>query len=452
MRAFPGEGESLLSEFLLDEPLTSKSYEKLFLYFIEGFETFRTPDCAGANYPGLRSNHGKLIDRMEGFSRIVPLIAAWVRSGRPNEVRLVDGRVVDLVETFRRGLVAGTDPAAPAYWGKIRHFDQRIVECCDVALSLWLLRGHAWGRLSLTEQQRVIDWLQQAVDKKIHDNNWHLFVSFVELVLEKLGVVRERRLGRQHYERFKEFYRGEGWFSDGPDDVFDFYNAWGIHYLLFWFQEVDATWDADFISSAQRQFLSTYKYLLGPRGVPIFGRSICYRMALPAPLIFGQSTHPDQVTAGEARRALDVVWRHFIRHGAVSGGSVTQGYYAADARILDNYSGPASCLWALRSLVAAFYFPQDSMFWRASSEKLPIEKGDYSIAIEATGWKVDGSTEGSVIEVERINGVRTEDRPLRGHGALTKWIESIIGRPLRPRNRRAKYERRIYRSDRPFSG
>lgn len=207
---------------------------------------------------------------------------------------------------------------------------------------------------------------------------------------------------KQHYERFREFYRGDGWFSDGPGEVFDFYNAWAIHYLLHWYHEVDPTWDTEFIISAQREFLTTYKYLLGPCGVPILGRSICYRMALPAPLILGHVMHADQVTAGEAKHALDAIWRYFIRHGALARGNVTQGYWGADARILDNYSGPASCLWALRSLIAAFYYPEASALWGAQGDALPIEKGDYSIAIKAAGWRVHGTRSSSVIEVEKI--------------------------------------------------
>jgi hypothetical protein len=452
VRPFPPEGESFLSEFLLDGPLTTKSYEKLFLYFIEGFETYRSQYGASANYPGLPSKHGKLIDQMEGFSRIVPLIGAWVRSGRPAQVRLTSGRVVDLVATFLRGLTAGTDPSSPAYWGEIRQLDQRIVESCDLALSLWLLRDHVWGQLALAERRRVINWLKQVFDREVRDNNWHLFVPFVGLVLEKLGFSGERSLMRQHYERFKEFYRGEGWFSDGPGEVFDFYNAWGIHYLLYWYHEVDPTWDTEFITSAQRQFLTTYKYLLGPCGVPILGRSICYRMALPAPLIFGHSTHPDQVTAGEAKRSLDIIWRYFIRHGAVALGSVTQGYCGADPRILDNYSGPASCLWSLRSLVAAFYYPEDSTLWCASGEPLPVEKGDYSIIISASGWRVQGKKNGNVIEVEKINSVGASERPLKGYGTFRKSMELILRRPLRPANRHVKYERRVYSSGRPFCG
>jgi hypothetical protein len=171
VRPFPPEGETLLAEFLSDSPLTTQSYEKLFLYFIQGFETFRSQDGALASYPGLPSRHGRRIDRMEGFSRIAPLIGAWLRSGRPSKMRLPDGHVVDLLATVRRGLTAGTNPSSPGYWGEVRHLDQRIVESCDIALALWLLRDHVWEQLAPGERDQVINWLKQVGNKRVHDNN-----------------------------------------------------------------------------------------------------------------------------------------------------------------------------------------------------------------------------------------------------------------------------------------
>ena len=106
MHPFPPECESLLSEFLLDCPLTTKSYEKLFLYFIEGFETFRSQSGASANYQ-LPSKHGKLIDQMEGVFSDRPTDRSLGTVGSPSQVRLADGRVVDLVATFVRGLILG---------------------------------------------------------------------------------------------------------------------------------------------------------------------------------------------------------------------------------------------------------------------------------------------------------------------------------------------------------
>jgi hypothetical protein len=445
------EVEQLISDFLLDQPLTAKSYENLFRYFVQGFAANRSSDGAYVHYPGLRSYNGRQCDGLEGYARSVPLFASWLGSGRAPVVELTDGSTFDLASAFRRGLVAGTDPKHPAYWGRVRHYSQRIVEASDIALSIWLLRDSVWRDLSAAEKERAVDWLRQVLVARAYNNGWLLFAPFVGVILKNLGYAVRSSSTRNYYDRVKAFHRGEGWFSDGPKGVFDFYNAWHYHYLLFWFQEIDPDWDPEFISATQRKFLATYRFLLGPEGVPLLGRSICYRMALPAPLIIGCMKHPDVVSIAEARRSLDCIWRYFARHGGLRGGNVTQGYHHDDPRIVDNYSGPASALWSLRSLVVAFYLPEDSAFWQDSSGKLPVEKEDYRVTVNSIGWVIRGDKTKQLIEIENLNArAGSVEFPVGEYGNWRRLLERLLGIPFRPGNNKIKYGRRTYSSARPL--
>jgi hypothetical protein len=450
--AFPVSAESLLADFRSDEPPTLEAYDKLFAYFVTGFVAYRMPAGSMALYPGLPSTHGRTADRMEGFSRIAPLWGAWVASGRSPVVRLATGKLVDLNAAFEHGLVTGVDRRSAGYWGDIRDLDQRIVEAADIALSIWLFRDTAWSHLSPAQKRQVVSWLCQVNGKSVPDSNWHLFVTFVNVVLERLGYPADRNLALQHYSRMKQFYRGEGWFSDGPGNVFDYYNAWGIHYQLYWLQQVAPEWDSGFIEAARRQFVGTYRFLVGAKGVPILGRSICYRMAAVAPLVFACGDGGDPVSPGEARRALDLIWSYFIRNGAVQNGNVTQGYCGADARILDTYSGPASCLWALRSLIVAFYKPPSSSFWEGTVGRLPVEKGDYSLAIGATGWQIRGVQQTRTVQIQLAGADHRNDEPLKAYSLWRRIASTILRRPFRPDNMAAKYWRATYESDHPFCG
>ena len=116
-RSFPAKAESRLKGFGAGGTVDNESYADLFTYLVQGFETYRSPGGASAAYPGLPSEHGRLVDGMEGFSRIAPLPGAWVRPGRPSRVAIADGKTVDLCAGFRRGLVSGTDPRSAEYWG-----------------------------------------------------------------------------------------------------------------------------------------------------------------------------------------------------------------------------------------------------------------------------------------------------------------------------------------------
>lgn len=448
--AFPASAERLLDDFRADAPLDATSWEGLFRYLLQGWSTFRNEAGTGAAFPGHPSWSGRPSDELEGFARLMPMLGAWVSSGRPVRLPLSDGTELDLPETFTRGLLRGTDPASSTFWGEMHRSDQRIVEASDVALALWLFRDTAWASLSPGHRRRVAAWLSQAHAQEVLDNNWHLFIVLIDRVLAKLGHPVADSTARAHFERIKEFHLGDGWFRDGPDGRVDYYNAWGFHYLLSWIDRIDPDWDPDFIRPVQRQFLSTYRYLIGPEGFPIMGRSVHYRMAAPAPLVLGQPLHADVVSAGEARRALECTWRHFIRRGALQVGCPTQGYHGEDLRILDNYSGPASPMWSLRSLVAAFALPEAAPFWQAAPEPLAVERGDFVVPIEGAGWVVHGDQASGVVSLEIPANSSTREGPLEPFSLRERFLSIAYDRPRRPANRAARYERRWYRSDLPF--
>jgi hypothetical protein len=448
---FPRDRESLLEPFETGMP-TSDAYEGLFRYFLSGFLTYKTPQGQAAYYPGLPSNHGSRVDAMEGFTRFAPLAAAWLHSGRPARIRLARGSDVDLPALIRGGVLAGTDPESLGYWGPIRDMDQRTVEAADVALALWLTRDSVWERLSPSAKGRIQRWLTGSLTREVPDNNWHLFPIFVSLVLRQLGRPVDLAPALQHYARFKTFYRGDGWFSDGPGKVFDYYNAWAIHYQLYWIDQVNPAWDPHFIRTSRREFLASYKHLMGPSGVPIRGRSICYRMAAPAPLVFDYASVSASTTAGEARRALDLTWTYFIRRGGVREGSITQGYCGADQRLLDNYSGPASCLWSLRSLIPAFAIPAEDTFWQGAQDSLPIDRGNYRMRVGSIAWTITGDAAAGTTALTADDSLTDSLTNIQPVPAWSELKSLVSGRPNRPRNTEAKYQRGTYQSEPPFCG
>lgn len=450
-KRFPKASNRWLEPFLAERAIVERDYEDLFRYFLQGWHTYRVPEGSGALYPGLPSVNGGLADLLEGFARSMPLFGAWVYGGRSHEVTVADGTALSLPGEFARGLVAGTDPGAHSYWGAMHGWNnQRVVEAADVALALWFFRSSAWSSLSSQEQERAIVWLSRVVECSGPDNNWHLFYVLVDRVLTALGYPGRIPEARERFERVKSFHLGDGWFEDGPKGKVDFYNAWGFHYTLALINRIDPEWDPAFIQDVQRRFAPTLMHFISPEGIPILGRSVPYRMALPAPLVLGCADRPELVPAPEARRALDVVWRYFIRRGAVTSGTVTQGYYGADPRLLDGYSGPASPLWSLRSLVAAFSIPSAAPFWQEKAGLLPVEKGDYELTLEGPRWRVLGDHKRKAVVVEVLDNALRPPPSLEEY-TLKHRIQSLAyEQGVRPSNLEAKYRGRHYRSDVPF--
>lgn len=439
---FPVRAEHLLDGFRHAQP-GNKAYDDLVRYMALSWITYRNKAGSGAEFFGHPSWSGPECDALEGFARMMPLFAAWVKSGR-DPVIGVAGHSLDLVAEFRRGLLAGTDPSGVAYWGAMPGTsNQRIVEAADVALALWLLRDVVWDRLTDAEQRQVVDWFGLANGKPGLDNNWHLFFILIDRVLADLGFPDRLDRIQSRYERVKEFHVGEGWFSDGPDGSIDYYNAWGFHYSLAWIDIIDPDWDPDFIRQVQRAFIDGYRLLIGPRGFPMFGRSVLYRMAMPVPLVAG--VRQGLISAGEARRGLDCIWSHFIRNGALKRGIISQGFYGTDSRLIDPYSGPASSLWSLRSLVVALHYPAQSEFWTADPLPLPVETGDFDVYLPGPRWHVRGIQASSEITIALPE--KSEERATE----FTRqgWYQNLrcfLGIASRPKNLGPKYDLPAYSS------
>lgn len=443
-----GERELAIRRRLLDRDASAEArYEALLRYFLRGFAAYATPDRARVQYPGMASVMGYRLDGLIGFARTAPLLAAWVQSGRGAVVVDDDtGASIDLVDRLEQGILAGTDPASPAYWGEMHAHDQRIVEAADIARVLWLTRDLLWNEWTDNQRRQVAGWLLQVNAMATHRNNWLLFPVVVNCALSALGCQDARREPR--YDQFKQDYLDHGWFFDRPRGV-DFYNTWGITYDLFWIHLLQPEFDRDFIRAALTQSAWLTSHLIAPDGIPILGRSICYRTAVPVPVIADTFINGAATSQGLGRRALDVVWRYFVAHGSLRNGSLTQGYFDNDPRFVDPYTGPGSSHWGLRSLVLALMHGRGAAFWTAPEVALPVEVGDYRLDLPKLGWIVSGNRQSGEIAIA-IPRNRHRAIPLEPCTMRMRWAERIARQPLRPRNLAIKYDAAIYSSLRPF--
>lgn len=440
----------LMKVFLSTSIQAQERYSALFSYLVSGLLHYGTSNYAHIYYPGASSSHGAAIDAMEGFSRTLPMIGAWISSGRASTIQNFDGQQIDLIEVAKAGLLTGTNPKSKGFWGHICDRDQRIVEAADIALSVWLLRDHLWPQLSSPEKETISKWLLSVNGKTIPDNNFHLFPVMVNEVFSSLGYPGDQMLSLMHYARLKSFYQGNGWFSDGPDGAIDYYNAWGIHYALFWINLINPKLDPDFIDSSLNDFVRKYKYFFSTDGIPITGRSICYRMAAPSPLIAAATKEMDCISPGMARRALDCVWKYFIKKGAVRHGKISQGYFHEDLTLLDDYSGPGSSLWSTRSLTLAFYNPPHSYFWTAPLENLPIEQDNYEVFIPEIQWEIRGFKHTREVQIIKITKTGNFPRDRENPALLYRFFIFVLGLPYRSQDEYNRNELYRYSSLHPF--
>lgn len=430
--------------------LGREPYEMVAAHLLEGFFTYRGDDRASVDYPGAPSRHGREVDALEGFTRVFPFAAAWL--GEANDLVETARGPASVAEALRDGLVAGTDPGHPEYWGEPAAFDTRIVEASDIALGLWIARDRLWPMLDETQRERVLDWLRAATRQEVFQGVWQLYSLLTARIVNALDGSTEQntRRVRTAYERFEMQYRGDGWYADVPKG-FDFYNAWGIHYALFWIDQVDPEWDRERIHGRLAEFAGFYKHLFSPHGVPLMGHSLCYRLAAPAPLVAASLVVPKAVSPGEAMRALDATWSYYIARGAIGQGRLTQGVCADDLALLDGYSGPASCSWSLRSLIVAYYADRRQSMFEHERAALPVERDDFSVHAAAPGWRVEGSRADGHVRLLVDANQGNAPAPIRPYGWRESLLEWLMRAPRRPDNAAALYLRPMYSTAAPLS-
>lgn len=427
---------------------TNEKFDHVFKYFLRANLAYQSNGGALVYYPGEVSNKGRFINSIEGFARFFPFAASWMYSNKSEQI-ILDEKIVNISEQLKRGILNGTDPNHKEYWGIVKEKDQRIVEAADIALGLWISREYIWNTLELHQKERIVNWLRSCVTKQTYDNNWCLFPITIVKCLEALGFPDPKHLNHinELYTKYKEkHYLGEGWFDDPPKGI-DYYNAWSIHYSLFWLNQIDPYFDPDFIRESHAKFVEFYKYFFGPDGYPIMGRSICYRLAAPSPIIAGSLVNPDQISTGLAKRTLELTWGHFINKNALKDGKVTQGYYQDDLRLLDGYSGAGSCLWSLRSLIVAYYIDNEINLFDSQTELLPIEKSNFNISNNVIGWTLSGNKSDYNIKLEILKNKMNKPIKLKNYSTYSRIKEMIYQRPNRPNNKKALYDNYIYTSD-----
>jgi len=350
-------------------------FECLIDYFWEAHKYYCANSPTLAYYPGETSIYGCRNDAIEGVTRLLPLWAAYISSPY-----VTDCHNEEITAHLMSVLCKGTDPSSILYWGDISDYSTLICEAADVALALWLAKDTVWPLITQKDKNQILGWLEQAVAKKTADNNWHLFSILIDLVLNSFREVKHFR-SIAAYDRIKFFYLDDGCFKDGPEGQVDLYNAWSFHYVLFWINKVSPNFDPSFIKESVTNFCSWYQYLFTENGVPLFGRSLCYRMATPVPLLSACDIDCVRFPPGMVLNALYTVWQFFIAGGALKMGRPTQGVFSDNSVWLDPYSGPASSFWATRSIVMFYYLSRERDWSNIKKLNLPVNSTDFTNTI-----------------------------------------------------------------------
>jgi len=386
---------------------------------LEPLSALMVPGRADLPIAGLASDHDAQADRLESFARPLLLAAHFLQSqAHPDDAAFR----THLAAWFRAGLVAGTDPRSPEYWGPDASYHQHHVEMGLLSIALQIAPDALWHPLSTAERDQIAAWLATARGGGIVNNN-HLFMSVH--ILEFLGRHgyahrTDRAVISAHLNQLETMHRGGGWFEDGINQAYDHYNAYAFHFYGLWWARLHGGEDP--IRAARwrgwaRLFVADYQHFFAASGEhPAFGRSIMYRFNAIA--VFGLAAAEDatDLLPGRLRRLCTRNLDFFLsRPITQEQGCLGFGWTDVFPDLAEPYSCAASPYWCTKGF-SPLLLPPEHPFWTAPEAPLPCEVGDFAHPIPPAGLLVRGVGG----EVEILNaGSMVSNTQLR-YGAW-KW-------------------------------
>ncbi len=381
---------------------TRAHYDEIFCELIGAIIDNASPGAARQLIPGPRSHHGRLADELEGFTRSFIMAGPWLSQQSSPEFEL-RGRRYDVAEFYRKGIINGTNPEHPEYWGDITDYAQHLVEMASLAWSLYLARTHIWEKFSEAEKKQVGDYLFQCTKVKYHQNNWLLFNVVTNAVLKKLGMPYNQEQIDQNIAACEHMYIGGGWYRDGNINRIDYYNAWAFHYyyLIYTILEgQDHPELAEKHKSRVREFARILRYFIAKDGsAPCFGRSMIYRFGYLAPLALGYKLGALDISVGELRSMFNMSLKFFFTHDILSDlGHLSMGFLRPAEGVLEHYNCGGSPYWAVKAFNILMIPPGDP-FWSVPEEPLPIHTSSFSVPLKDAGLLMLGDSNSGHIQL-----------------------------------------------------
>ncbi len=346
------------------------------------------------------------VSEIEGFSRIL-----WALAAMPE--LSVDDRIWQII---RQGLVCGTDPDHPDYFGDISNYDQRIVETAAIGYAFVLRPEAIYDPLTEMEKSKLISWLEGVNTHKAYDCNWKFFRVMVNLGFKSLGLNYDQEGMAEYLDELDDYYVSEGWYLDGDVNQAhaDYYVPFAMHYYgLFysWTMKDEDPERSKVYRDRAALFAEDFIYWFDAKGTALpYGRSLTYRFAQVA---FWSMM---AVTKVETSISTGVIKGLILRHlrwwqeqpYLDSSGHMTIGYAYPNLFMSEEYNAPGSVYWSLKTMVLLLLDEQDE-FWQIPEEAMPKlknhriqtvprlvlerdDKGHHLIAYNAGNYHTNGHT------------------------------------------------------------
>lgn len=353
-------------EKIKQNPLKSKQdITRALEGMIEPLRPYYSKSYSRINLGNTGAGHPKETAGIEAFLRVLwgltPLLAGGGKS--------------PLYNKELQGIINGTDPSHPDYWGDIHDYDQRMVEMAAIGFSLALAPTSWWEVLNDKEKANLANWLRQINLYEAHDCNWLFFAVMVNIGLKKVSERYDQNRIEANLDRIDTFYLGDGWYKDGVNGHSDYYTPFAIHFYGMFYAKLMDDEDPDRAAVYRERahlFAKDYINWFGEDGSAVpYGRSMTYRFAQGA--FWSAYVFADvqgfslSVTKGLILRHL----RYWLNKPIFQGDdTLSIGYVYPNLLMAEDYNAPGSPYWSLKTFLI-LALPDQHPFWQAEEGSLP---------------------------------------------------------------------------------
>ncbi|HUX59567.1 MAG TPA: DUF2264 domain-containing protein [Bacteroidales bacterium] len=343
----------------------------------EAFEKLQSPKSDGKPL-GIDMIEGRIKPKRPLERIMMAVIIYTTATGKDN----VPGYEGSISSPFIKAITKGTDPDDQDFWGDPVPYDQ---VGSIFALGIYLNPKFFWDPLGQKQKENLLNYFKKQTLTQTYAGNHYYFHMTAVPLLEKYGYESNREYYTQMFERLMGWYRGDGWFLDGVNRGFDYYNMWGFQLYNQVLDKFDQTWHLQFGSEIKRttdRFLETFPYFFGRDGGPVpWGRSLSYRFASNAAIAWAVINHTSTLPPGEARRIASGSLKYFWEHGCLGENNLLNvGFWGDNAGAGEKYLYPGDPYFATMGL-ACLLIPESDPFWTSVEEPMPADGAGGKLAV-----------------------------------------------------------------------
>lgn len=318
-------------------------------------------------------NYGGGVEMMtylEAVGRTLAGVAPWLAlpDDETNEGKLRK----QMREEVLKGLKNAVDPNSP---DKLNFtvYQQPIVDAAYLVQAFLRAPQALWEPLDDVTKKRFVEEFKSLRDRTGAYNNWLLFAGLTESFLLYVGEKSDPFRINVAKNKIKEWYVGDGWYSDGSKFSMDYYNAYVIHPMMVEMLGVlvakKRARQEEYDEALKRMIRHAEfsERMIAPDGTyPAFGRSVTYRTAAFQSLadVALKEKLPAHVLPAQARCGLTAVFRNMYEgeQNFDKNGWLVLGFNGHQPEMADSYTSTGSLYMATLGFLP-LGLPADNRFW-----------------------------------------------------------------------------------------